>query len=1146
MKKVSYLIYLWLVCCLGLQAQSRREMGGIYYAYPVTDDAGTDASAVKAPAGFSPYYISHYGRHGSRWMSRDERYLWIEKQFADDDNLTPLGLQIKGIVKRICENAKGNGGKLTRLGELQHQGIARRMYAHYPQIFAAGHQVKARSSVSDRCAKSMLAFTSQLRSLQPQLHLDVKTDSADMAWIAYESPELKALKKRTKVKAQVSPRRFLKQLFKNTSKIDEPLKLMTEMYGLTSSLQDVGLNFPAYPQEMEDSLNALFTDAEFRAIYEANNLRMNITNGSMTANEEISARSAISLWQNIETEADAALRSSQSSATLRFGHDTALYRLLSLLFDATLPPAGAREDADQVVLGAETDRMDRVVPMGANLQMIFYKNRKDSVVVKFMLNERDIMLSPVGQVIYGTHYYSWKEWKQEMHQRIHQLEHVRQLYAIQTMGGAGQALPAVLVPNGQNFWTPQTRDSEQPCVTPYNDKDTQLQGFRCSHWPGGGEKRDYGSFTLAALGGKLRLQPAQRATAFSHQDEVSHPHYYGVQLKDEHLKAEMTALSHTSILRVTPDKDELVHLVIQPNNDDGQGTIEIDTVNHVVYAYNPAPHVYQGWGKPDDFGGHFVLAYNKDELVDYGIFDEAQAERKGLMMTCKPGIGVWLTFRGKTGKAMEWMSATSFTSRDQAVTNLNAENYMYGGLDFNSMMEYAANLWCERLHTIDVESQDTAKVNRFYTALYRSSFLPHELSDVGELQYGDFAMWDIYRAQLPLYHLLTPMLSGEMMQSLVKMYQDGVWMPIFPTANCGQTEMLGDDASIALADAYVKGIRNFDAVKAYEGMRMNAFSTPYLAKDYRSGKGRRSITSYMTNGYLPVEEGAGSATASTSRTLAYAYDDFAVAQMAKLLLDSCKDATLRQQYQDDYQVLMRRSENWRNVINPLSGWADGRYENGKWAEDKDLFSGKSNILGGSACQDTWSVPQNITGLFEVIHDSKPMDKKEKLIDKEEKKERKAHPQVEVLVSNGKVISRLDRMFDRGWYQHSYSPCHHLAYLYAAAGAPEKTQERVHQILENNSFSGENATGQRSAWHIFSSLGFYPACPGTPFYYIGTPAFEKVTLNLENGKCFEISAPASISGSYRIKSLTLNGKPLHDFRLSHQQILNGGKIFFSLY
>ena len=159
MKKVSYLIYLWLVCCLGLQAQSPREMGGIYYAYPVTDDAGTDSPAVKAPAVFSPYYISHYGRHGSRWMSRDERYLWIEKQFADDGNLTPLGLLIKSIVKRICENAKGNGGKLTRLGELQHQAIARRMYAHYPQIFAAGHQVKACAVTWASAAHAMGAQT---------------------------------------------------------------------------------------------------------------------------------------------------------------------------------------------------------------------------------------------------------------------------------------------------------------------------------------------------------------------------------------------------------------------------------------------------------------------------------------------------------------------------------------------------------------------------------------------------------------------------------------------------------------------------------------------------------------------------------------------------------------------------------------------------------------------------------------------------------------------------------------------------------------------------------------------------------------------------------------------------------------------------
>lgn len=583
--------------------------------------------------------------------------------------------------------------------------------------------------------------------------------------------------------------------------------------------------------------------------------------------------------------------------------------------------------------------MDRVVPMAANLQMVFYKNAQDSVLFKFMLNERDIQLSGLAQVEYGTCYYSWNTWKQMMHERIHNLEHIRQLNALNTMVGTaqantqtagmfgkgseehGQTLPAVLVPNGQNFWTPQTQDTEQKCIAPYYYKDTHLQGFRNSHWIVGGCTQDYGSFTVAALGGNLRLQPEQRATPFSHDDEISHPHYYAVHLKQEHLKAELTALSHTSILRVTPDKDELVHLVINPNSDEGQGYIEIDTVNHVVYGYNPVHRIYQGWGEPAGFSGHFVLAYDEDELVDYGVFDGDNRISRGLKMQDKARIGAWLTFRGKAGKSMEWLSASSFTSRENALGNLNGENYMFGGLDFNSMMQFAAEFWCERFHTIDVESKNLSKVNQFYGALYRSSFLPHEISDVnGDYpefstgtqvdysvygnyspynalkKYGDFSMWDIYRAELPLYSLITPKLSGEMMQSLVQMYREGGWMPIFPCWNSYTAAMIGDHASAALADAYVKGIRNFDAKKAYDGMRQNAFSTPYYSKDYKDGKGRRAITSYIENGYIPLENPVADAfhtNEQTSRTLEYAYDDFAVAQMAKALMDSCQNISQR-------------------------------------------------------------------------------------------------------------------------------------------------------------------------------------------------------------------------------------------------------------
>lgn len=1173
MNRKAIIVFISWVCALGVQAQTRQEMGGVYYAYHYDKD--TLAQAV--PTGFVPFYISHYGRHGSRWMPHDDRYTWVNKHFEDESNLTPLGLQVKALLMRVWANAQGHGGKLTRLGVLQHQGIAQRMYQQYPAIFAAGNPVKARSSVVDRCAKSMQAFTAELRQLQPAITIDEKTDSADMAWMAYKTAENNALEKRTKVVAHVNPDRFLRQLFKEPSKIAEPLKLMSEIHTIASSIQDVALDFPTYPEDIEKGLNALFTDAEFKAIYDANNERMTICNGNEPTNEGIPARCAISLWKNIETEADAALRLQRSSATLRFGHDTALYRLLSLLFDTSHVPVASREDTDKVVLGNDTDRMDRVVPMAANLQMIFYKNAQDSVLVKFMLNERDIHLSGLGQVVYGTCYYPWNQWKEMMRRRIHDLEHLRQLNAINTMVGTaqantqtagmfgkgseehGQTLPAVLVPNGQNFWTPQTQDTEQKCIAPYYYKDTQLQGFRNSHWIVGGCTQDYGSFTVATLGGNLRLQPEQRATRFSHDDEISHPHYYAVHLKDEHLKTELTALSHTSIIRVTPDEDECVHIVISPNSDEGQGYVEIDTINHIVYGYNPVHRIYQGWGEPAGFSGHFVLAYDEKDLVDYGVFAGDEKIVKGLKMQGKPRIGAWLTFRAKSHQPMEWMTASSFTSRDNAVLNLNGENYMYGGLDFYSMMQFAGDLWCERLHTIDVESSDTAKVNQFYGALYRSSFLPREMSDVnGDYpefstgkpvdyslfahhsslkKYGDFSMWDIYRAQLPLYNIITPTMSGDMMQSLVNMYREGGWMPIFPCWNSYTAAMIGDHASAALADAYVKGIRNFDAFKAYEGMRLNAYSTPYIYKEYQNGKGRRAITSYINNGYIPLEDAVLDAfhtNEQTSRTLEYAFDDFAVAQMAQALQDSCGTDVERKKLQADYQDLMHRSENWRNVINPTTGWADGRYENGKWLGNKDLVHRQSYITEGATCHYTWYVPQNPQGLFDVIRDSKPMDKAEK-----------------DMGGNEKAIARLDKLFDNGWYWHGNEPCHQVAYLYDAAGAPRKTQERVYHILNTEyndtpgGLSGNDDAGQMSAWYVFSAIGFYPVCPGTPSYYIGTPSFDKVTFNLENGKRFVVSAERPSKNAFYIQQASYNGKAYTDYRISHDMMLKGGELHFKL-
>ena len=1235
----SFLMILLMACALLAQAQTRQQMGGVYYAYP----APKKPVSVKAPEGYTPFYISHYGRHGSRWLPSDSRYIWVNQHFDDESNLTPLGKKVKGWLTQVWENAKGNGGKLTKLGEKQHRGIADRMAHNFPQIFAKGNHVQARSSVVVRCAKSMLAFTDELRQLQPSLDMDVKTDSADMAWIAYTSPEVKALENRTHIVAKVSPDRFLHQLFKDITKVDDPMKLMSEIHTIASSIQDVGLNFKSYPRQIEKGLYGLFTDEEFKAFYDANNLRMTICNGVYPTNERIPARSAISLWENVEAEADKALASDRPSATLRFGHDTSLYRLYSLMnmFFAR-PDACCDTDAKMASYKKESDAMDVVVPMAANLQLVFYKKKQwdraypeSNVLVRILCNERNVGELNLNAYIYNDdiedmagNYYTWASLKNYMHEYIHYLEHVRQLNAINTMVGTaqantktagkfgkgseehGQTLPAVLVPNGQNFWTPQTQDTEKKCIAPYYYKDTELQGFRNSHWIVGGCTQDYGSFTIATLGGKLRLQPEERATRFSHEDEVSHPHYYAVHLRDEHLKTEMTALSHSAIFRITPDQDEEVHIVINPNSDEGEGYIEIDTLHHIIYGYNPVHRIYQGWGEPAGFSGHFVLDYSGElnfdvpfsdisnprygetpcGFDDFGVFSKEEKTPQGLSAKGSRS-GAWLTFKGKAGKPIEIRAASSFTSKKNACDNLVGETA--GGFDFDDFILNAETIWCDRLHAIDVESKDVAKVNQFYGALYRASFLPHEMSDVygsyptfstGKVEildssdssalddsadiadvlyvdtacvdsistiptiYGDFSMWDIYRAELPLYNIITPTLSGDMMQSLFNMYKEGGWMPIFPCWNSYTAAMIGDHSGVALADAYVKGIRSFDAKTAYEGMRKNAFESPKTFEEYKNGMGRRALNSYLKYGYIPMEDSVKEAfhtNEQTSRTLEYAFDDFAVAQLAKALSESCsaeaKDGPCtRQSLKADYAELMRRSENWRNVINPKTGWADGRHQNGKWEGNTDLVHRKSYITEGATCHYTWYVPQNIQGLFNVIN--KSVDKAAKCLN------RNAQGIFQSDTMSA-VVSRLDKMFDEGLYWHGNEPCHQVAYLYDAAGAPWKTQQRIHHILNTEyndtpgGLSGNDDAGQMSAWYVFSAIGFYPVCPSTPYYYIGTPSFDKVTFNLENGKKFEIQAHGVGDKAFYIQKTLLNGKPMSGYQLSHDDILKGGNLEF---
>ncbi len=1036
-----------LACTLITPLYAQYEkLGGVYYAYPITK-----STLQTVPDGYEPFYISHYGRHGSRWLTNDDRYLWVTKHFADKKNLTKLGKDVAKRLDKIWKNAKGNGGELTPLGARQHRQIASRMYQNFPQLFTAKSNITAHSSVVNRCRNSMLAFVDELQRLTELPKIEAITDSADMAWIAYTSPEQKALENRTHIPLNINPDRFIKALFIDASKIQQPTKLLSELHTIASDMQNVELNVSLYD---------IFTPEELQAVYEKNNKSMTTIHGDMIQNEGIPARCATSLWQRIEADAEAAIASGKKGADLRFGHDSNLYRLMTLM---------------GIQLRNEPyNFMDEILPMAANLQLVFYRNPQGEILVQLLHNEQSIGIM------------SWGKLKQQVTQRIHHFEHLRQLCALNTMVGTapantktaglfgkgseehGQTLPAVLVPNGQNFWTPQTRDTENKCIAPYYYTDSLFQGIRNSHWIVGGCTQDYGSFTLAALSGKLRLRPEERATPFSHTAEISHPHYYSVRLPKEHLRIEMTATSHAAIFRITPEQDGPIHIVLNHNSDEKEGFLKVDTITKTIYGCNPVHRIYQGWGERAGFDGNYLLKYNLP-----------------IIASGRDSLCAWLTFEGKAGHPIILKAASSFTNREGAARNYAFEAERHS---FESMMKETAQEWIDRLHTIDVEDTNTARINQFYGALYRCSFLPHEISDAngaypmfakGTIQpgnnrkyYGDFSMWDTYRALHPLYTLIAPDMAADMMQSLVTMYEEGGWLPIFPCWNSYTAAMIGDHCSAVLADAYVKGIRNFDYEKAYEAMRKNAFETPANLEDYKNGMGRRALTSYLKYGYIPLEDGVKEAfhqDEQTSRTLEYAFDDFAVAQLAKALGKH-----------EDYNELMRRSENWRNVINPKTGYCDGRRQSGKFEYNTDFIHRKSYITEGATCHYTWYVPQNVEGL------------------------------VEFLGGKDKFEAKLDSMFTEGRYWHGNEPCHQIPWLYSYINKREKTIQRIAHILDTEyndtpgGLSGNDDAGQMSAWYVFASMGFYPVCPATNRYMLAAPRFQKITLNMKKGRKFSIT------------------------------------------
>jgi predicted alpha-1,2-mannosidase len=685
----------------------------------------------------------------------------------------------------------------------------------------------------------------------------------------------------------------------------------------------------------------------------------------------------------------------------------------------------------------------------------------------------------------------------------------------------GQTFPAAGVPFAMTDWTPQTRDGETKCIAPYYAGDTRLQGFRGSHFMSGSCTQDYGSLTVMPVSGPLKLAAQARASGFTHADEQAHPYGYSVDLESYGIHADVTGTVRSGFMRFRYNRAGPAWLVIQTNNrpEVSTGGLHIDQATNEVSGENPAYRLYAGEGKPAGFSGYFVLEFDHP-IHTPGYWDTVTGRA-----TSNPARGAWLSFDLHPGEQLQVRIGTSFTSVDEARRNLHAEIPEW---NFDQTEAAAKAAWEQILGSIAIAGHAPER-HIFYTAMYHALLLPRTYSDQdgtyprfasqyqtaqahGFTYYDDFSLWDTFRALHPMLTILDPAREGDMIASLVAKGAEGGVLPIFPAWNSYTSEMVGDHADAAIADAYAKGVRNFDVAQAYQLMRRNASETP-PPPEYEDGRGRRALDSYLKYGYIPLEDHVPFAfhkDEQVSRTLEYAYDDWLVSSMAAAL-----------GHPDDAARFAKQARNWQNVIDPAAGFARGRHADGSWVTPFNPGEHASWITEGLPFQYTFFVPQDIPGL------------------------------VDALGGRSAFIAKLDTLFAKGYYEQGNEPSHHIAYLYDQVGAAAKTQQHVRAILDTqyadrpDGLPGNDDGGQMSAWYVMSALGFYPITPGVPQYAIGTPRFDDVTISIPNGRKLHILAKGAESGRFYIRSMRLNGSVLDRPYLLHTEVMGGGELVFEM-
>lgn len=730
------------------------------------------------------------------------------------------------------------------------------------------------------------------------------------------------------------------------------------------------------------------------------------------------------------------------------------------------------------------------------------------------------------------------------------VQYVRPLIGTEKMG---HTYPGATVPFGAVQLSPETDTVPFEVGGKYNGEvykycagykyeDKTITGFSHTHFSGTGHA-DLGDFLIMPTQGKLQLNPGTATdpksgyrSAFSHTNETAQVGYYKVLLDDENITAELTATTRVGMHRYTFPKSDQSHIILDLmagiyNYDDKTVWTYVRVINDtLVTGYRQT----NGWARTRTV--YFAMSFSKP-FKSYGQKNyEGKQPYRGFWGKFNQSqnfpeiagkkIRMYFDFDTDEGESINIKFALSPVSQENALQNMRSE---IPGWDFDKVKEQAQANWDRELNKIQVTTSEDNKVN-FYTAMYHAFINPTIYTDVngeyrgldqgthqarGFANYTTFSLWDTYRALHPFFNIMQPSRNNDMVQSMLAHYQQSSlhMLPIWSHFANDNWCMSGYHSVSVIADAVIKGVYTGDANVALDACITTAKHRSYEGIGY-----------YMDKGFIPAERSG----ISVSNTLEYAYDDWAIAQLAKKL-----------NRMDVYDEFMKRADNWKNNYDAATGFMRPKLADGTFKQPFDPMDTEGQgFIEGNSWNYSFFVPHNPAALIELMGGKKRFAKR-----------------LDTLFT----MHLPDEFFARteditregiiGGYVHGNEPAHHIAYLYNWADEPWKTQATVRHILNMqykptaDGLGGNDDCGQMSAWYLFSSLGFYPVAPGSDVYALGSPLVNNAVLQLENGKTFTVEAINQSDKNVYVEKVVLNGKELPSPFINHAAIANGGKIVF---